>query len=529
MLEREDFLIPYFNDEYRFDKPPLTYWWMSLNFAAFGVNEFSARLHSTQATWLTALVIFFFALRLGLKRSTAFYAAAIWLTCLQTLIHSRMAVADMPLILFVTLACSTLHKAMSENKTTFTQVALLSLWLALAFLAKGPLAYAIPQLALLLTVLFIILGKKEGQTKSQLASFWSAQWTFLIALLPSLILVGLWAIPALIETGGAFFNVGIGTHVVERGTAAMNKRDFIPGIYLLWVFPFLLPWSALLPITIKRTNQTPTLDARFLLATFIAPFLIFSFYKSQLPHYILPGYPFFALLLALTWKKDVDLKLFGKTLTRLACWLPILAGILISAFALLLKTRPAYDPDFATLLTLLGGLLFALGLFGIVIRRTINPLALAPFVIIIFASLHFGGALARKAHLTIRLKELTGPIQPGRLEASHFAEESLVWYYDDFSKKEITGFLTKHPEIQDLDPESAALSIVTKRRWRIDEHSILPLLTLREVRPLKDNTELLTELFGAETVKNAPTVSGWSPGTMSWFEVLVLHQKPPSN
>jgi len=30
MLERGDWVVPYFNDEYRFDKPPLTYWLMAV-------------------------------------------------------------------------------------------------------------------------------------------------------------------------------------------------------------------------------------------------------------------------------------------------------------------------------------------------------------------------------------------------------------------------------------------------------------------------------------------------------------------
>ena len=55
MAEKGNWVIPYFNGEYRFDKPPLTYWWMGVHHWIFGVNEFSSRLHSILATLLVGL------------------------------------------------------------------------------------------------------------------------------------------------------------------------------------------------------------------------------------------------------------------------------------------------------------------------------------------------------------------------------------------------------------------------------------------------------------------------------------------
>ena len=57
MMERDSWAIPYFNGAYRFDKPPLTYWWMRLHYALLGVNELSARLHSLLAVYGVALVV----------------------------------------------------------------------------------------------------------------------------------------------------------------------------------------------------------------------------------------------------------------------------------------------------------------------------------------------------------------------------------------------------------------------------------------------------------------------------------------
>jgi 4-amino-4-deoxy-L-arabinose transferase-like glycosyltransferase len=138
-----------------------------------------------------------------------------------------------------------------------------------------------------------------------------------------LALVLIWALPAQLQTDWAYFEVGIGKHVVERGTGAMNDRFFIPGLYYLFiVIPFLLPWSPQLPATLKKSGRASSLDTRFLLGWLVAPFLVFSFYATQLPHYILPGYPAFFLLLALSYREGIALGRFGKIIRALALAIP---------------------------------------------------------------------------------------------------------------------------------------------------------------------------------------------------------------
>ncbi|WP_075089720.1 ArnT family glycosyltransferase [Verrucomicrobium spinosum] len=103
MMQRDTWLIPYFNGEYRFDKPPLTYWWMRLHYLLLGFNELAARLHSVVAVWLVAMVVFRTGKRL-FSLTAGWWASVGWLTCLQALIHGRLCVADMPMVLCVTLA-----------------------------------------------------------------------------------------------------------------------------------------------------------------------------------------------------------------------------------------------------------------------------------------------------------------------------------------------------------------------------------------------------------------------------------------
>ncbi|GHC62612.1 ArnT family glycosyltransferase [Roseibacillus persicicus] len=530
MIDRGEWAVPYFNDEYRFDKPPLTYWWMRANFAAFGINEFGARMHSVLSSWLVAIALFFFARRLGLDRKMAFLAGAGWLTALQVLIHSRLAVADMPLILFIVLAMSTLHKVMHGVGKAWLNYLLLTLWFALGFLAKGPLAYAIPETALL--VFFGILwwkGRKaDDATKSglleQRSQVWRAQKAVLITLVPSLALVAIWGIPALIDTEGAYFGIGIGKHVVERGTGAMNKRFFLPGLYyFLIIIPFLLPWTAQLPATLKKSLKAGSLDTHFLLSWLAAPFLVFSFYATQLPHYVLPGYPAFFLLLALTYREGIALGKFGRIVRNIALALPAILGLLLIIIGLSQATRGREALDLALLVTLLGGVMMSLAIVGASLMRREKLARIATISSFASFTVFFllATAVARKSHLTLRLQETAG-YPAGTLAAAGYKEPSLVWYFDDFQDKEKRG-IWSFRNLDELTPDQDGLSIATKRRWRIDDESWLPLLTLKKDIPLADdNTAELETLFGKERIDTAKVVSGWSPATSSWIEAVII-------
>src|SRR5437667_578880 len=103
MIERGDYVVPYFNNHFRFDKPPLTYWAQIASYKIFGENDFAARFPSAIAAALVALSIFGWGTRIGGIR-VGWWSAIIFALSLQTFLHAKAAVADMWLVLFVTLA-----------------------------------------------------------------------------------------------------------------------------------------------------------------------------------------------------------------------------------------------------------------------------------------------------------------------------------------------------------------------------------------------------------------------------------------
>jgi 4-amino-4-deoxy-L-arabinose transferase-like glycosyltransferase len=345
MIERGDYIVPYFNNQLRLDKPPLTYWAQTLNYRIFGENDFAARFPSVIAAALTALVIFAWGTRLRGKE-LGWWAAIIFTLSLQTFIHAKAAVADMWLVLFVTLAhwsgWETL-KCSRRNQGAAISSPPLAIWrspflvfylsLALGFLAKGPIAWT-P----LLTVAAMIISMRDWQL---VRSF-----KFVRGILLTLAVIALWGIPALIQTHGEFFSVGIGRHVIGRSLATMEGHGADSfGMYLLLlpfyfvtVFISFFPWSMKLPWLVQRLwrerragiadpgYSANKIDAYLVTGTAII-FIIFTLIKTKLPHYTLPAFGLLALLLARHWPEAATAKgrsLFQAMVITTACvWVAI--------------------------------------------------------------------------------------------------------------------------------------------------------------------------------------------------------------
>lgn len=102
-IQRGDWVVPHFNDEPRFHKPPLIYWGQMLSYRLLSEDEYSARLPSALAASLLGLVIFAFGSQLYDKR-TGFWAAVVFSLSLHNMLLAKAATADMAVVLFVTVA-----------------------------------------------------------------------------------------------------------------------------------------------------------------------------------------------------------------------------------------------------------------------------------------------------------------------------------------------------------------------------------------------------------------------------------------
>jgi 4-amino-4-deoxy-L-arabinose transferase-like glycosyltransferase len=306
MIERGDYVVPYFNNQYRFDKPPLAYWAQVASYKIFGENDLTARLPSVIAAALVALSIFAWGSRIGGNR-LGWWAAIIFTLSLQIFLHAKAAVADMWLVLFVTLTHWAGYELIEDQKTPNAH----RFWwwtfyaaLALGFLAKGPIGF-FP----LITVAAMKLQDRQPQLGKRFA--------FVRGMLLALALISLWAIPAIAETHGEFLRVGLGRHVIKRSFAAMEGHGgsslvtyllFLP-FYFVAIFISFFPWSIKLPWLTGRLWRDKAAASgsgystkgkidNYLLVGSAIVFIIFTLVGTKLPHYTLPAFPLLALLLA---------------------------------------------------------------------------------------------------------------------------------------------------------------------------------------------------------------------------------------
>jgi 4-amino-4-deoxy-L-arabinose transferase-like glycosyltransferase len=306
MLQTGNFVVPMFNGEPRYAKPPLIYWAQAASFRVFGENAFAARLPSLLATAGTALVLYAWGLELG-GLTAGLIAALGYALCLQTMQQGRVATADALMIFFVALSgwagwkMFTLARGRSYWKAETPPLPWdlwgggLALALAGGFLAKGPEA--------LLPVLAMICCSMGGGPKLALR--------FIAILLLGLLIVSAWAIPAYIQTHGDYWRVGLGHDVGDRMVSGFEGHGagsfgwyllFLPLYFVLfWISA--LPWSPLLVTRRRQLFPRPlsSIDDAYLLMNAGLFFVVFTFMVTKLPHYTLPAFPFLALLLGKAW------------------------------------------------------------------------------------------------------------------------------------------------------------------------------------------------------------------------------------
>lgn len=292
MIEHGDYVVPFFNNQYRFDKPPLTYWFQVASYRIFGENDFAARFPTAVAASLVALVLFAWGSRLRNKRA-GWWAATVFTLALQTFVHGKAAVADMWLVLFVTLANRAAYELITAQPNPRKWWWIFYVALSLAFLAKGPIGWT-PLLTVAIAKLFYP------------AAPFRTRFRFIPGILVTLAIVCMWGVPALIRTHGEFFNVGIGKHVIGRSVATMEGHGaaspfmyfaLLP-FYFLTVFVSFLPWSIKLPALWKQLRIHHNETDRFLIAGALVIFVIFTLVRTKLPHYTLPAFPLLALVFA---------------------------------------------------------------------------------------------------------------------------------------------------------------------------------------------------------------------------------------
>lgn len=498
MRDTGEWLVPTFNGQDRFDKPILIYWLMRATYAVGGVHAFTARLPSLLCTLALVVFVAWTADRWWGRRAGLLAGLSLG-TSLQIFIHGRLAVADLPMVLGVTVAMIALIELLDgrdEPRRAWWWALFLAL--GLGFLAKGPIAWAVPMLA--------VLGWRWVLRRAPVP--WSRlQLGRGLAL--TLGVVALWGLPALAVTAGRFFAVGIGEHVVQRGVAGFNSRGYAPWFYLfttpLALFPW-IAWAGPAWAAVRQRRADPRMG--WLAAWFLAPVLIFSFYATQLPHYVLPAFPAFCLLAARGVASGWGRRSRGWGELALA----FAAGIATMLGALMLGTTVPNEA--APLRWAVCGVAFVL------LSLSILPPAAArgrwALVTVGVVGIGLGGTVLARSLRAVSLSprvasELTHMTEGTRLIGWGFAEPSLVFYTGQrwlfpVNESELEALLTVPGPVvlvtleRECDPAGFATS---RLAWRESE------------------TPAIVTRLGRTQSAPALLVPGFNPGRSRWQELRV--------
>lgn len=398
MVVTGDWITPYFNQETRFDKPPLIYWLMAIAYQLFGVNEWAVRLPSALSALVLMGVVSFTLLYFTVPHSSlsseikepeptrtlprkAWFCAglggAIAALNFQTIAWGRIGVSDMLLSACMGTALlaffwgyasspSFQHPENQLKPSLHSTVLTPDAWyvifysfIALAILAKGPVGIVLP--GLIIGCFAIYLGKLKELWREMKP--WRGILIITIIALP-------WYILVILANGQTYIDTFFGYHNFERFTQVVNNHSEAWYFYFLVLLAGFSPWSIYLPIAITRLRfwkcsrwrNQPRSSHLGLFALFWLSgiFIFFTIAVTKLPSYILPALPAAAILVALFWSEESfktdrqvkpnPLSLFAKVslIGNLILFL-LMAAAILSVPRLL--TRDPAMPEFPKILT----------------------------------------------------------------------------------------------------------------------------------------------------------------------------------
>ena len=286
MQEAGTWVIPTFNFELRTAKPVMLYWVQRASYAAFGVSEWSARLPSVLAAWLTILLTYELARRM-FGRGTGLLGGIVLASAIEFCVLAHAATPDATLLLFTTLTFY-LFWIGQENGGRRWWVPV-GAACGLAMLTKGPVGVALPGMVIGL----YFLWNRELRRLFDRRMLWGA--------LAFLLVAGPWYGLVTSETRGAWAKAFFLNENVNRALTSMEDHNgpfFYHAVALLALFA---PWSIFLIDSLWFGVKAARLEDRphrFLICWFAAYLLCFSLVQTKLPNYVLPLYPALAILTA---------------------------------------------------------------------------------------------------------------------------------------------------------------------------------------------------------------------------------------
>lgn len=282
MLLRDDFVLPHYKGTIYLAKPPMVNWLIALSASVVGeVTAFSARLPSALAVLIVAVVLFFWGRRIDGALS-GWLAALLWFLMPLTMEKGQSAELELTLAMCVCISAYAFFNSVNTPSRVKSTWLIMLGWaaFALAALTKGP-----PGMIIIVIVLVAFHGV-YGLRRHMLIPH-------LAGIVVAAAIVGAWLWAVVDRVGFDTLMIRLNPEVIDRLSAptAINAAPW-------WFYGPSLFFGAL-PATLFVWSARSTLSAKALLSLSLAvllPAIVFSFSAARESRYLLPVYPFIALI-----------------------------------------------------------------------------------------------------------------------------------------------------------------------------------------------------------------------------------------
>lgn len=285
MLENNDFTVPKFNFQDRFDKPVLFYWLIAASYKIFGISDFSSRLPSGICAVLCVLFTFYVGKKV-FSRAFGFISAMVLVSSLEFVLLGRRAATDMTLCLFFSSCLYSLFLGyfVKDIKLKIFWVIVSGIFAGLSILTKGPVGIVLP---LIILSAFLLVRRQIDAKHLKIY--------FLICLI-ALIVALPWYFQVHQITDGRFTDEFLFKHNLNRYTFVVGEHPGPIWFYIPVLFGGFMPWSfcligSIIFILRKVLSKSFNKFIAFCFVWFFIVLLFFSLSTTKLATYILLLFP----------------------------------------------------------------------------------------------------------------------------------------------------------------------------------------------------------------------------------------------
>ena len=362
MLSQHNWILPVNNG---FDipyKPPFFQWCIAALSLPFGhINEYLSRLPSALAIiiMLGAGAVFFAKRK---DRNVSFLASVIMLTAFEVHRAATNCRVDMVLTMFLVCGLYAFYKWWEKGCRMLPWLA--TLCMSGATLTKGPVGIVLPCFVMFVFILFVAWQ----QRRLGLSVVWQTIYKLFLAAVLASVLPALWYIAAYQQGGGQFLGLVLDENVgrfLGKMKAVTHDNPWHYNLLMLvagwlpWTLPmllslFVLPWKQL--AASLQSKEKGGLWSRIVAGmrkadaiqvfTWLSFLLILFFYcipKSKRGVYLLPCYPFMAVLLI-----EYTFWFVKRSLLPIRFYIGFLSlvGFVLTALLVILRTGAVPDSIF---------------------------------------------------------------------------------------------------------------------------------------------------------------------------------------